>query len=71
MSVVIIDTLKGRSNDNLRELCARNNCEIVIVLLNLTNKFHPLNLRVNKAAEAYFSEKYNNWITIEISKLLK
>ena len=41
-SLNIMDTFKGQDNDTLKELCAENNCEIVIVPYNLTNKFQPL-----------------------------
>ena len=68
---LILDTSKGQDNDDLRELCVRNNCEIVIVPHNLTNKFQPLELSVNKAAKAYVSEKYNVWMANEISKQIK
>ena len=45
--------------------------QIVHVPHNLTNKFQPLDLSVNKAAKAYVSEKYNLWMKNEISKQLK
>ena len=56
MLLVIMDTFKGQGNDDLRELCANNNCEIVIILHNLTNKFHPLDLSIRTAKE-FISEK--------------
>ena len=46
MSLVAMDTFKGQGNNDSRELCAKNNCEIVIISHNLTNK--PLDLNVNK-----------------------
>ena len=43
MTLVIMDTFKGRlDNDQMRKLCAKNYCEIVIISHNLTNKFQPL-----------------------------
>ena len=71
MSLVIMDTLKCQDNDELRKLSMSNNCEVVIVPHNLTNKFQPLDLSVNKAAKAFISEKYNTWMTNEISKQIK
>ena len=71
MLLVIIDTFKGQDNDELRKLCISNNCEVVIVPHNLTNKSQPLDLSVNKAAKAFISEKYNTWMTNEISKQIK
>ena len=71
MSLVIMDTFKGKDNDELRKLCMSNNCEVVIVPHNLTNKFQLLDLSVNKAAKAFISEKYNTWMTNEKSLLAK
>ena len=55
-----MDTFKGQDNDDLREHCAKNNCEIMIIRQNLTNKFQPLDLTANKAAKACISEKCSN-----------
>ena len=55
MSLVVKDTFNGRDNNDLREPSARNNREIVVTLHNLTNKFQPIDLNVNKAAKAYVS----------------
>ena len=52
-----MDTFKGQENDRLRELCLENNCEVVIVPHNLTNKFQPLDISVNEAAKALKKEK--------------
>ena len=46
-------TFKGQNNDTLKELCSKNNCEIVIVPHNFTNKFQPLDISVNKAAKTF------------------
>ena len=67
MSLVITDTFNGQDNDDLRELCVKTNSEMVFP----PSKFQPLDLSVNKAAKAYFSEKYNTWMAKEISKQLK
>ena len=40
-SLIIMDTFKGQDNDSLKELCSKNNCIVVIVPHNLTNKFQP------------------------------
>ena len=33
-----MDAFKGQQNDTLKELCSENNCKVVIVPHNLTNK---------------------------------
>ena len=38
-ALIIMDNFKGQDNDILKKLCAENNCDVVIVLHNLTNKF--------------------------------
>ena len=43
-----MDTFKGQDNDRLTELCSENYCEVVIAPHNLTNKFQPLDISVNK-----------------------
>ena len=39
MLLVTMDTFKGQDNDEMRKICAKNSCEIVIVPLNLTKSF--------------------------------
>ena len=53
------------------EILHQNHCEIVIMPHNLTNKFHPLDLSVKKAAKASVSQKYNFSMANENSKQLK
>ena len=60
-ALIIMDTFKGQDNDRLRELCYENYCEVVIVPHNLTNKFQPLDISVNKAAKAFIQNMYNEW----------
>ena len=56
MLLVIMDTFKGQGNDDLRELCGNNNCEIVIIPHNLTNKFYPLDLSIRTTKEFIFEK---------------
>ena len=48
MSLVIKDTFKGQDINDLGELCAKRNWEIVIIPHNLTNKFQPLDPGLGK-----------------------
>ena len=68
MSLVIMDAFKGQDNIVLKELCTTNFCEIVIVPHNLTNKFQPLDISVNKAAKSFISEKYNTWMANQLKR---
>ena len=65
-----MDTFKGQHNDTMKELCAVNHCEIVIVPHNLTNKFQPLDISVNKAAKSYIYIKYNEWFSDQVTSQL-
>ena len=71
MSLVIMDTIKGQYNSEMRKFCTKNSCEIVIVRNNLTNNFQPLDIRVNKAAKSFVSAKYNSWLANEVLKQLR
>ena len=53
--------MKEQDNNTLEKLRAENNCDVVIVPHNLTNRFHPLNLSVNKAPKLFIQNKYNDW----------
>ena len=52
-ALINMDTFKRRDNNTLKKLCAENNRDIVIVPQNLTNKFQPMDLSVNKAAKSF------------------
>ena len=61
-----MDTFKEQDNDTLKKLCAENNCDIIIVPHNLTNKFQPLDLSVYKVAKSFIQIKYNDWFADEV-----
>ena len=70
-SLIVMDTFKGQDNDTLKELCSQNNCEVVIVPHNLTHKFQPLDISVNKAAKAFIQNLYNEWFSNQVAIQLK
>ena len=39
--------------------------------LNLTKKFQPLDLSVNKAAKAFIQNRYNDWFSDQVAQHLK
>ena len=61
-----MDTFKGQDNDTLKKLCVENNCNVMIVPHNLTNKFQPFNLSVNKAVKSFIHNKYNDWFADQV-----
>ena len=63
-----MDTFKGQDNDTLRELCGENNCDVVILPHNLTNKFQPVNLFISKeGGRMSLQNKYNDWFADQVS----
>ena len=65
-ALIILDTFKGKDNDTLKKLCAESNCDVVIVPHNVTNKFQPLDLPVNKVTKSFIQNKYNNWFADQV-----
>ena len=61
-----MDNFKGQDNDTLKKLCDENNCDVVTVPHNLTNKFQPLDLSVNKAAKSFIQNKCNDWFADQV-----
>ena len=40
----------------IKKLCTKNNCELVIVPHNLTNKFQPFDISINQTAKKFISQ---------------
>ena len=55
-SLIVMDTFKGQDNEEMKRLCAKNNCELVIVPHNL-----PLDISINQSAKKFISNKFNAW----------
>ena len=67
-SLIIMDTIKGQDNDEMKRLSTNSNCELVISPHNLTNKFQPLDISINQATEKLISSKFNTWHADRVSK---
>ena len=57
-SLVIMDTFKVHDKALLKKIYSKITCKIVIVPHNLTNKFQPLALTVDKATNAFLQNEY-------------
>ena len=66
--LIIMDTFKGQDNDEVAKLCCKNNCALIIVLHNLTNKFQLLDITVNNSPKSFIKDKYNMWYTEQAAK---
>ena len=58
VTLIITDTFKEQDNDAIANLCTDNNCALVIVPHNLTNKFQSLDITVNKPAKCFISVQH-------------
>ena len=70
-SLIVMDTFKTQDNAEIKALCLKNDCELVIVPHNLTNKFQPLDISVNQKAKKFISHKFNIWYADRVSEQLK
>ena len=66
-----MDTFKGQGNNVVLNLCKKHFFQVVIVPHNLTNKFQPLDITVNKPAKSFISNKYNEWFAEQVAKQLQ
>ena len=53
MSFIIMKIFKGQDNDVIYGICQNNFCQVLIVPHNLTNRFQPLDITVNKQAKSF------------------
>ena len=61
-----MNTFKVQDNDTLKKLRVENNCDVVIVPHNLTDKFQLLNLSVKRAAKSFVQNTYNDWFADQV-----
>ena len=71
MYLIIMDTFKRQDNDVILDLCENQMCQAVFVPHNLTNKFQPLDITVNKLAKSFISNKYKEWFSKQVSRQLE
>ena len=61
MSFIIMKIFKGQDNDVIYGICQNHFCQALIVPHNLTNRFQPLDITVNKQAKSFIWNEYNEW----------
>ena len=71
MSLIIMDTFKGQENDVILDLCQKHFYQVVIVPHNLMNRFQPLYITLNKPTKSYISNKYNEWLFMQVLQELE
>ena len=70
-SLIVMDTLKGQDSAETKGLCLKNDCELVIVLHNLTNKFQPLDISINHKAKKFISHSFSAGYADRVNEQLK
>ena len=71
MSLIIMDAFKRQDTDGILDLCGKHMCQVVIVPHNLRNKFQQLDITVNKPTKSFISNKYNEWLSKQVSQQLE
>ena len=66
-----MDTFKGQDSADIKRLCLKNDCELVIVPHNLTNKFQALDISINQKAKKFVSHKFSTWYADRVSEQLR
>ena len=61
-----MNTFKGQDNAEIKELCSKNQCELVIVPHKLTHKFQPYDITIKQK-----SHKFNTWNGDRVGNQLK
>ena len=69
--MIMMDTFKGQDNAENEALCLKNDCKLVIVPHNLTDKFQPLDISVNQKWKKFISHKFNACYGDRVSEQLK
>lgn len=54
LDAVIMDTFKGQDNNEVKQLCQENNCNLTIVFQGLNNMFQALHISVSQSAKNLF-----------------
>ena len=67
----MIDTFKGQDDADIKKLCLKNDCQLVIVPHNLTNKFQPLDISINQKAKKFVSHKFDTWYADRVTEQLR
>ena len=52
-------TIKVQDNADIKELCSKNEFELVIAPHNLTNTFQPFDVKINQKAKKFISHKFD------------
>ena len=66
-----MDASKGQGGAEVKELCSKYECELVIVRHNLTYKFQLIDITINQIAKKFISLKFNTRYRDRVGNQLK
>ena len=62
MTLTVIDTFREQDNDVILELYKKQFCQVAFVPHNLTNKFKPLDMTVNKPSKFFYFQQVQRMV---------
>ena len=69
-ALLIFDTFRGHLTPAVKDKLELNSVSYVLVPANLTNRFHPLDVSVNKAAKNVIRKCYSKYYRSEVQRQL-
>ena len=71
MALVIYDTFKGHTGEEMKSILVQNNITSVIVPANCTDLLQPLDLSVNKPFKDHLRHCFQSWYSDQVSSQLQ
>lgn len=65
--LVMFDNFNGHYTDGIFELLEANNVDIVIVLVNCTDRLQPIDLSFNKPAKIFLRAQFSEWYSKQVA----
>ena len=66
----IIDNFKGEITEAVTSLLEMNNVHVCLLPANTTDLLQPMDIAVNKPAKDFLCEKFQQWYSQQVLKLL-
>ena len=70
-ALVIFDQFKGQCISNILCLLKNNHIRFVVVPFNCTNRFQPLDVRLNTALKEDLQRQIQDWYSTQMGKQLQ
>ena len=70
-ALLIFDSFQGHLTEQVNSKLQNNKISVVIVPANMTNKFQPLDVSVNKSAKNFIKKQFSSYYTSEVHRQLQ